>query len=135
MDKRVRSAEQIAKRFGRDRIIGTANPSPATIQHLAAALVARAQQHGVSAVVLVPASASDSTTELTQQLNEVTRPLGVAVEHLNHVSLVDARALVELGAAVAVVTTVNRSTMTDVIDTVSVIESAQKPVLGVILAN
>jgi len=135
MDKRVRSNEQVAKRFGRDRIIGTANPSPATIQHLAAALVARAQQHGVSAVVLVPASASDSTTELTQQLNEVTRPLGVAVEHLNHVSLVDARALVELGAAVAVVTAVNRSTMTDVIDTVSVIESAQKLVLGVILAN
>jgi hypothetical protein len=134
-DKRVRSNEQVAKRFGRDCVIGTANASSAATQHLAAALVARAQQHGVSAIVLVPASASDSTADLATSLNDVTQPLGISVNHLNHVSLVDARALVDLGAAVAVVTTVNRSTMTDVIDTVSVIESAQKLVLGVILTD
>ena len=135
VDKRVRSIEQVAKRFGYDCVVGTASASSAAIQHLAAALVARAQQHDVLAVVLVPASASDSTAELAQQLNEVTRPLGIAVNHLNHVSLVDARALVELNAGVAVVVTINQSTIPEMGSTWAVFEGAHKRVLGAVLAN
>ena len=135
MDKRIRSVEQVAKRFGRDRVIGTANASSAATQHLAAALVAQAQQHGVSAIVLVPASASGSTADLATSLNDVTQHLGISVNHLNHVSLVDARALVELDAAVAVVAAVNRSTISEMSATWSVFEGAHKRVLGAVLTD
>jgi hypothetical protein len=135
MDKRIRSIEQVAKRFGRDRVIGTANASSAATQHLAAALVAQAQQHGVSAIVLVPASASASTADLATSLNDVTQHLGISVNHLNHVSLVDARALVELDAAVAVVAAVNRSTISEMSATWSVFEGAHKRVLGAVLTD
>ena len=135
MDKRIRSIEQVAKRFGRDRVIGTANASSAATQHLAASLVAQAQQHGVSAIVLVPASASGSTADLATSLNDVTQHLGISVNHLNHVSLVDARALVELDAAVAVVAAVNRSTISEMSATWSVFEGAHKRVLGAVLTD
>jgi hypothetical protein len=135
VDKRVRSVEQVAKRFGYDRVIGTANSSSASIQHLAAALVARAQQHGVSSIALIPASASNNTTELAQKLNAVTRPLGVDVDHLNHVSLVDARSLVGLSAGVAVVATINQSTISEMGLTWSVFDGAQKRVLGALLTD
>jgi hypothetical protein len=135
VDKRIRSIEQIAKRFGYDRVIGTADSSSASIQHLAAALVARAHQHGVSAIVLVPASASEKTNDLTQKLNEVTQPLGITVDQLNHVSLVDARALVDLSAGVAVVATINQSTIPELSLTWAVFEGAQKRVLGAVLTN
>ena len=135
IDKRIRSVEQVAKRFGAHNIIGSSVSTSAAIQHLAAALVARAKQCEVSTIVLVPASASDSTTALTQQLDEVTRPLGIAVEHLNHVSLVDARALVELDAAVAVVAAVNRSTISEMSATWLVFEGAHKRVLGAVLTD
>ena len=134
-DKRVRSGEQVAKRFGHDHVIGTANASSAATQHLAAALVAQAQQHGVSAIVLVPASASGSTADLAISLNDVTQHLGISVNHLNHVSLVDARALVELDAAVAVVAAVNRSTISEMSATWSVFEGAHKRVLGAVLTD
>ena len=135
IDKRIRSGEQVAKWFGRDRVIGTANTSSAATQHLAAALVAQAQQHGVSAIVLVPASASASTADLATSLNDVTQHLGISVNHLNHVSLVDARALVELDAAVAVVAAVNRSTISEMSATWSVFEGAHKRVLGAVLTD
>jgi hypothetical protein len=135
VDKRVRSVEQVAKRFGYDRVIGTADSSSASIQHLAAALVARAQQHGVSSIALVPASASNNTAELAQKLNAVTRPLGVDVDHLNHVSLVDARSLVGLSAGVAVVATINQSTISEMRLTWSVFDGAQKRVLGALLTD
>ena len=136
-DKRVRSVEQVAKRFGHDRIIGTANTSPAAIQHLAAALVARAQQCEVSTVVLVSASASasGSTAELAKQLHDVTQPLGISVDHLNHVSLVDARALVDLSAGVAVVATINQSTIPEMSSAWAVFEGAHKRVLGAVLTD
>ena len=72
---------------------------------------------------------------MAQQLNEVTRPLGIAVDHLNHVSLVDARALVELNAGVAVVVTINQSTIPEMGSTWAVFEGAHKRVLGAVLAN
>ena len=135
LDKRVRSVEQVAKRFGHDRVIGTANASSATTQHLAAALVAKARQHGVSAIVLVPASASSSTTDLTKTLNDVARPLGVSVDELQHVSLVNAQALVELSAGVVVVATVNQSTIPEMDLTWAVFEGAHKRVLGAVLTD
>jgi hypothetical protein len=135
MDKRIRSVEQVAKRFGRDCVIGTANASSAATQHLAAALVAQAQQHGVSAIVLVPASASGSTADLATSLNDVTQPLGISVTHLNHVSLVDARALVDLGAGVAVVATINQSTIPEMSLAWAVFEGAHKRVLGAVLTD
>jgi hypothetical protein len=97
--------------------------------------VARAHQHGVSAIVLVPASASEKTNDLTQKLNEVTQPLGITVDQLNHVSLVDARALVDLSAGVAVVATINQSTIPELSSTWAVFEGAQKRVLGAVLTN
>jgi hypothetical protein len=135
MDKRVRSNEQVAKHFGSNRVIGTADSSSASTQHLAAALVARAHQHEVSAIVLVPVSASDSTADLAKSLNDVTQPLGISVNHLNHVSLVDARALVDLGAGVAVVATINQSTIPEMSLTWAVFEGAHKRVLGAVLTD
>jgi sulfite reductase alpha subunit-like flavoprotein len=135
MDKRIRSVEQVAKRFGRDRVIGTASASSAATQHLAASLVAQAQQHGVSAIVLVPASASGSTADLATSLNDVTQHLGISVNHLNHVSLVDARALVDLSAGIAVVATINQSTIPELSSTWAVFEGAHKRVLGAVLTD
>jgi hypothetical protein len=135
MDKRIRSVEQVAKRFGHDRVIGTANASSAATQHLAAALVAQAQQHGVSAIVLVPASASGSTADLATSLNDVTQHLGISVNHLNHVSLVDARALVDLSAGVVVVATINQSKIPEMSSTWAVFEGAHKRVLGAVLTD
>jgi hypothetical protein len=135
IDKRIRSVEQVAKRFGRDRVIATASASSAAIQHLAAALVARAQQYEVSAIALVPASVSGSTSDLAKTLNDVTRPLGVSVDHLDHVSLISAQALVELSAGIAVVATINQSTISEMSSTWAVFIGAQKCVLGAVLEN
>jgi hypothetical protein len=135
IDKRTRSVEQVAKRFGAHNIIGSSVSTSAAIQHLAAALVTRAQQQDLSTIVLVPASVSSNTNDLVKKLNDVTQHLGISVGHLNHVSLIDARALVELNAGVVIVATINQSTISEMGSTWAVFEGAHKRVLGAVLAN
>ena len=53
-DKRVRSLSQLSKRFETRALLGMATPDPASIQHVAAAIVARAHSLSLSSVALVP---------------------------------------------------------------------------------
>lgn len=121
--------------MGAHNIIGSSVSTSAAIQHLAAALITRAQQQDLSTIVLVPASVSSNTNDLVKKLNDVTQHLGISVGHLNHVSLIDARALVELNAGVVIVATINQSTISEMGSTWAVFEGAQKRVLGAVLAN
>ena len=85
--------------------------------------------------MFIPATSSHNDAVLVNQINEVCSPLGVVVSHQDDVMSTDAKSLLGINGGVVVVATMNHTTITDVIDTVSVIESAQKTVLGVILTD
>jgi hypothetical protein len=135
IDKRIRSQRQLSQRLGVQSVIGNVVSGSASRQHAAAAIVARAQQHGTLSVVFIPATSSHDGGVLANQINEVCSPLGVVVSHHDDVMSTDAKSLLGINGGVVVVATMNHTTITDVIDTVSVIESAQKTVLGVILTD
>jgi hypothetical protein len=135
IDKRIRSQRQLSQRLGVQSVIGNVVSGSASRQHAAAAIVARAQQHGTLSVVFIPATPSHDGGVLANQINEVCSPLGVVVSHHDDVMSTDAKSLLGINGGVVVVATMNHTTITDVIDTVSVIESAQKTVLGVILTD
>ena len=78
IDKRIRSIDQISRHVGPHNFIGSIT-EPSTKQHVAAAIVARAKQLGLSSIALAPASPEFSTNDLARELNLITQPLGVSV--------------------------------------------------------
>jgi hypothetical protein len=135
IDKRVRTLSQIAKYVEQPAILGYATSNPASLQHVAAALVARARQASQSMVVLIPSTSSENTSEISLRLNSITSALGVTVLSQPGVALISAEALVSEKTAYVVVATANKSKSPEIIDTWSVLQSAQRSVLGVILAE
>jgi hypothetical protein len=135
IDKRVLTLSQIAKYVEQPAILGYATSNPASLQHVAAALVARARQASQSMVVLIPSTSSENTSEISLRLNSITSALGVEVLSQPGVALISAEALVSEKTAYVVVATAKKSKSPEIIDTWSVLQSAQRSVLGVILAE
>ena len=134
-DKRVRSMSQLSKRFEARALLGVVSPEPASIQHVAAAIVARAHSLSLTSVALVPADEQTSTQLLVEQIHAVTSPLGVIVTSLTPVSIITAGDLVSSISGMIVLASRGVSHTEDIVNTWSVLENSEKPVLGVILAD
>ena len=135
VDKRVRSLSQLAKHVERTDILGHATADAASLQHVAAALVARASRQSITSIALVPAASAGNASDLAAKLHAITQPLGVSVNAQLSVSSIDAQTLLSMGSGVVVVAEVKRSTTDDVIKTWSVLQSARREVLGAILVD
>ena len=135
IDKRVRSLNQLAKRFEAQALLGTVTSEPASIQHVAAAIVARAHTLSLTSVAIVPVDEQTSAKILVEQLHVVTSPMGVTVVSLANISSVSAQDLVSSTSGMIALATQGVSTIDKVATTWSVLENAQKPMLGVILAD
>jgi hypothetical protein len=111
------------------------SPEPASIQHVAAAIVARAHSLSLTSVALVPADEQTSTQLFVEQIHAVTTPLGVTITSLTPISLITAGDLVSSKSGMIVLASRGVSHTQDIVDTWSVLEHSDKPVLGVILSD
>jgi len=135
IDKRVRSLSQLAKRFESQALLGMATRESASIQHVAAAIVARANALSLSSVALVPVDEQTEALQLAEMLNLVTGSMGVTVTSLAPISSLTASDLISSHSGMIALASRGVSRTDDIISTWSVLDSAQKPLLGVILAE
>jgi len=135
VDKRVRSMSQLAKHVDRTDILGHATSGAASLQHVAAALVARAQQASKSIIALIPATAAEDASVISQLLNEITHGLGVTIVSQPSITSLSADDLVTGDNACVVVATTKKTRTNEVTDTWLVLQSAQRTVLGAILVD
>ena len=134
-DKRVRSLSQLSKRFERRALLGVVTPEPASIQHVAAAIVARAHTLSLASVALVPVDEQTSALHLVEQIHAVTSPMGVTVTSLTNISSLSASDLISNKSGMIAVASRGVSLTEDIVNTWSVLENAEKPVIGVLLAD
>ena len=134
-DKRVRSLSQLSKRFESRALIGTVTSEPASIQHVAAAIVARAHSLSLTSVALVPVDERTSTQHLVEKIHAITSPMGVAVASLASISDLSASELISSKSGMIALASLGVSTTEDIVATWSVLDSAQKSILGVLLAD
>ena len=134
-DKRVRSLSQLSKRFETRALLGMATPDPASIQHVAAAIVARAHSLSLSSVALVPVDEHTPPQLLVEQIHAATSPLGVTVTSLTNISSLSASDLISSKSGMIALASCGVSIMEDIVSTWSVLENADKPVIGVLLTD
>ena len=135
VDKRIRSISQLAKHVERTDILGHATSDTISLQHVAAALVARANRQSIASIALVPAAPAGNTSDLAVKLHAITQSLGVSVIAQPNVSSVDAHSLLSMGDGAVVVVETNQATTDDVVKAWSVLASAQRTVIGVLLTD
>jgi hypothetical protein len=135
MDKRVRSLSQLTKRFESQSLIGMVTSESASIQHVAAAVVARAHALSISSVALVPVDEQTEALKLAEKLDAVTASMGVTVTSLAPISSLSARDLISSHSGMITLASRGVSNTEEIVATWSVLESAQKPMLGVLLAD
>jgi hypothetical protein len=135
MDKRVRSLSQLTKRFESQSLIGLVTRESASIQHVAAAIVARANALSLSSVALVPVDEQTEALKLAEKLDAVTVSMGVTVTSLAPISSLTANDLISSHSGMITLASRGVSRTDDIVSTWSVLASAQKPLLGVILAE
>jgi hypothetical protein len=135
IDKRVRSLSQLSKRFETRALLGVATPEPESIQHVAAAIVARAHSLSLSSVALVPVDEHTSPRLLVEQIQAVTSPLGVTVTSLTNISSLSASDLISSKSGMIALASCGVSLTEDIVSTWSVLENADKPVIGVLLTD
>jgi hypothetical protein len=135
MDKRVRSLSQLAKRFESQSILGMVTSESASIQHVAAAVVARANALSLSSVALVPVDGQTEALKLAEKLGAVTASMGVTITALAPISSLTASDLISSHSGMITLASRGVSNTEEIVATWSVLDSAQKPLLGVILAE
>ena len=134
-DKRVRSISQLSKRFDSQALLGMVTSEAASIQHVAAAIVARAQSLSLSSVALVPVDEAMEVQSMAERIHAVTSPMGVTVTSLVAISTLSAGELISSSSGMIALASRGVSLTEDIVTTWSVLEKAQKPLLGVILAD
>ena len=134
-DKRVRSLSQLSKRFESRALIGKVTSEPASTQHIAAAIVARAHSLSLTSVALVPVDEQTSTQLLVERIHAVTSPMGITVTSLANISALSASDLIASKSGMIALASCGISLTEDIVSTWSVLENAKKPVLGVLLAD
>jgi len=135
IDKRVRSLSQLSKRFDSRALLGMVTSESATIQHVAAAIVSRAHALSLSSVALVPVDSQTNAQILAERFHVVTSPMGVATTSLANISSLSAQDLVSSASGMITLATQGVSSIDEVTTTWSVLENAQKPIVGVILSD
>ena len=135
MDKRVRSLSQLTKRFESQSLLGMVTSESSSIQHVAAAIVARAQALSISSVALVPVDEQTEARKLAEKLDAVTASMGVTVTSLAPTSSLSASDLISSHSGMIALASRGVSHTEEIVATWSVLDSAQKPMLGVLLAD
>ena len=135
MDKRVRSLSQLTKRFESQSLLGMVTSESASIQHVAAAIVARAHALSISSVALVPVDEETEALKLAEKLDAVTASMGVAVTALAPISSLTASDLISSHSGMITLASRGVSHTEEIVATWSVLDSAQKPILGVLLTE
>ena len=135
MDKRVRSLSQLTKRFESRSLLGMVTSESASIQHVAAAVVARAHALSISSVALVPVDEQTEALKLAEKLDAVTTSMGVTVTALAPISSLTASDLISSHSGMITLASRGVSNTEEIVATWSVLESAQKPMLGVLLTD
>jgi hypothetical protein len=135
IDKRVRSLSQLSKKFHSQALLGMVTNEAASIQHVAAAIVTRAHALSLTSVALVPVDPQTNAQRLAGRIHTVTSPLGIATTSLANISSLSAQDLVSSTSGMITVATQGVSSIDEVTTTWSVLENAQKPIVGVILTD
>ena len=135
IDKRVRSLGQLEKRFESRALLGMATPNLETIQHIAAAIVARAHTLSLSTVVLVPVDEQTDAQSLAVKIDAVTSSMGVTVGSMTTISALSASDLISSNSGMIALASRGLSLTDDIVTTWSVLENAQRQMLGVILTD
>ena len=135
IDKRVRSLGQLEKRFESRALLGMATPNLETIQHVAAAIVARAHTLSLSSVVLVPVDEQTDARSLAVKIDAVTSSMGVTVGSMTTISALSASDLISSNSGMIALASRGLSLTDDIVTTWSVLQNAQRQMLGVILTD
>ena len=135
VDKRVRSLSQLAKRFESQALLGVVTNDIASLQHVAAAIVARAQGLSLASVALVPVDEQTEALKLVEKLDAITASMGVTITSLAHISSLSASDLISSHSGMIALASRGVSTTEEIVATWSVLENAQKPILGVVLTD
>jgi hypothetical protein len=135
VDKRVRSMSQLSKQFETRVLLGMVTNEASSVQHVAAAIVARAHALSLKSVALIPVDDQTESQNLVEKLSAVTSQMGVVVTSLPDISKLSASEVVSSESGMVVLASRGVSLTNDIIETWSVLESAQKVLLGVLLAN
>ena len=130
VDRKVRSASRLASRLPHVAMLGelTASNEP-SVRHIAAALVAQAKTHGVSSMLLVPASGA-TPQELEQLVSAVSGVRIVVGKNIDEMSVDELSAT---PSACVVVATKDETDMQDVERTQQVLRQAGNNVVGMML--
>ena len=135
IDKRVRSLSQLTNRFESQSLLGLVTQEPASVQNVAAAIVSRARNMSSTSVALVPVDEQTGVKDLISRINAVSSSMGVSVTSLTAISSLSAKDLVSCESAMLVIATRGVSSTDDIVTTWSVLEKANKSMLGVLLAD
>jgi hypothetical protein len=135
IDKRVRSLSQLSRNFDPQTLLGLITHEPASVQNVAAAIVSRARNMSSTSVALVPVDEQTGVKDLISRINAVSSSMGVSVTSLTAISSLSAKDLVSCESAMLVIATRGVSSTDDIVTTWSVLEKANKSMLGVLLAD
>jgi hypothetical protein len=135
IDKRVRSLSQLSRNFDPQTLLGLITHEPASVQNVAAAIVSRARNMSSTSVALVPVDEQTEVNDLISRINAVSSSMGVSVTSLTAISSLSAKDLVSCESAMLVIATRGVSSTDDIVTTWSVLEKANKSMLGVLLAD
>ena len=135
IDKRVRSLSQLSRNFDPQTLLGLITHEPASVQNVAAAIVARAHNMSCTSVALVPVDEQTDVKDLILRIHAVTSSMGISITSLATISSLSANDLVSCESTMLVIASRGDSTTDDIVTTWSVLEKANKSILGVLLAD
>ena len=133
IDKRVRSIHQLSKKFGPESVLGEIKGGKNSVEHVAAAIVAKANQQSIAAVAIFPANEKFSVEILGSSLSAVTHPLGLTVQALPEINLINASQLLSSPRAAVVVAESGTTRFEEIEHTCAILRAANTLVLGILL--
>ena len=133
IDKRVRSIHQLSKKFGPESVLGEIKGGKSSVEHVAAAIVAKANQQSITAVSILPANEKLSVEILGSSLSAVTHPLGLTVQALPEINLINASQLLSSLRAAVVVAESGTTRFEEIEHTCAILRAANTVVLGILL--
>lgn len=133
IDKRVRTIHQLSKKFGSESVLGEIRDGKHSVEHVAAAIVAKAGHQSISAVSVLPANEKFSVEVLGSNLSAITQQLGLTVEALPEINLVNASRLLSSPRAAVVVAESGKTRFEEIERTCAILRAANTLVLGILL--
>lgn len=133
IDKRVRTIHQLSKKFGPESVLGEIRDGKHSVEHVAAAIVAKAGHQSISAVSVLPANEKFSVEEIGSNLSAITQQLGLTVEALPEINLVNASRLLSSPRAAVVVAESGKTRFEEIERTCAILRAANTLVLGILL--